>query len=199
MYRCIRILRCQRHCWKRKFLPKFILMKNLYTDMTSLSLQPNKNLSVFDTVYWSPTGWRCMRAYHWSRSRRRPYRPPCPGRRHLCSRSSSVSFCAQLPGVSLPKQVDWDETKPDRQWRSSSFQESKKVRVPRDPWPWPWAWAHPGCTATRTPSCASLVAIRPIVCEKKRFAQKFTDRQTGRRRTPRHCISLFLEWAKNSM
>jgi len=59
---------------------------------------------------------------------------------------------------------------------SSSFQESKKVHVSRDLWPWPWA--HPGCTLTWSPSCASLVAIRPFACEKKRFAQKFTDRQT---------------------
>ena len=86
-------------------------------------------------------------------------------------------------------------TKPDRQWQSSSFQESKKVRVSRDLWPWPWPWAHPGDTLTRRPSCVSLVAIGPIVCEKKRFAQKFTDRQTDRRRTPRHFISSFLEWA----
>jgi len=83
---------------------------------------------------------------------------------------------------------------PDRQWRSSSFQESKKVRVSRDLWPWPWPWAHPGCTLTWSPSCANLLAIRPFACEKKRFAQKFrqTDRQTDRRRTPRHCISSFL-------
>jgi len=80
---------------------------------------------------------------------------------------------------------------PDRQWRSSSFQESKKVRVSRDLWPWPWPWEHPGCRLTCWPSCASLVAIRPFVCEKKRFAQKFTDGQTDRRRTPRHCISSF--------
>jgi len=73
--------------------------------------------------------------------------------------------------------------KPDRQWQSSSFQESKKVRVSRDLWPWPWPWEHPGCRLTCWKSCASLVAIRPIVCEKKRFAQKFTDRRTddGRR------------------
>jgi len=56
---------------------------------------------------------------------------------------------------------------PDRQWRSSSFQESKKVRISRDLWPWPWA--HPGCTLTRRPSCASLVAIRPFAW-KKRFS-----------------------------
>ena len=61
----------------------------------------------------------------------------------------------------------------------------------------PWPWAHPGCMLTWSPSCESLVAIRPFACEKKRFAQKFTDRQTDRRRTPRHCISSFLEWAKN--
>jgi len=32
-------------------------------------------------------------------------------------------------------------------------------------------------------TCASLVAIRPFACEKKRFAQKFTDGRTddGRR------------------
>jgi len=91
---------------------------------------------------------------------------------------------------------------PDRQWRSSSFQESKKVRVSRDLWPWPWPWAHSGCMLTWSPSCASLVAIRPFAWEKKRFAQKFTDGrtdgQTDRRRTPRHCISSFLEWAKNN-
>jgi len=49
---------------------------------------------------------------------------------------------------------------PDRQWRSSSFQESKKVRISRDLWPWPWPRAHPGCTLTWSPSCASFVAIR---------------------------------------
>jgi len=96
-----------------------------------------------------------------------------------------------------------DNIIPDSQWRSSSFQESKKVPISRDLWPWPWA--HPGCTLTWRPSCESLVAIRPFACEKKRFAQKFTDRrtdrrtdrQTDRRRTPRHCISSYLEWANN--
>jgi len=33
---------------------------------------------------------------------------------------------------------------------------------------------------TWSPSFESLVAIRPFVCEKKRFAQKFTDRRTDR-------------------
>ena len=76
----------------------------------------------------------------------------------------------------------------------------RKLRVSRDlwPWPWPWPWAHPGCTLTWSPSCKSLVAIRPFACEKKRFAQKFTDGRTDRRRTPRHCISSFLEWAKKT-
>jgi len=46
-----------------------------------------------------------------------------------------------------------------------------------------WPWAHPGCTLTWSPSCESLVAIRPFVLEKKRFAQKFTDRQTDRQTT----------------
>jgi len=31
---------------------------------------------------------------------------------------------------------------------------------------------------TWSPSCESLVAIQPFACEKKRFAQKFTDGQT---------------------
>ena len=84
-------------------------------------------------------------------------------------------------------------TKPDHQWRSSSFQESKKVRVSHDLWSWPWRWAHPGCTLTWSPPCESVVAIRPFACEKKQFAQKFTDRQTDRRRTPRHCISSWNE------
>ena len=40
------------------------------------------------------------------------------------------------------------------------------------------------------PSCASLLAIRPFVCEKKRFAQ-FTDRQTdGRTDDGRRCESV---------
>ena len=83
------------------------------------------------------------------------------------------------------------QKKPDRQWRSSSccsFQECKKVRVSRDLWPWPWA--HPGCTLTWSPSCASLVAIRPFVCE-KRFAQKFTDRRTD---DGRRAIALAHSW-----
>jgi len=62
--------------------------------------------------------------------------------------------------------------------RRSDFHASTKVPVSRDLWPWPWPWAHPGCTLTWSPSCASLVAIRPFACEKKRFAQKFTDGRT---------------------
>jgi len=77
--------------------------------------------------------------------------------------------------------------------RKSDFRASTKVPVSRDLWPWPWA--HPGCKLTWSPSCESLVAIRPFAWEKKRFAQKFTDRRTDRRQTPRHCISSFLEWA----
>ena len=83
----------------------------------------------------------------------------------------------------------------DRQRRSSSFQESKKVRVSRDLWPWPWPWAHPGCTLTWSPSCASLVAIRPFAWEKKWFAQKFTDGQTdGRTDDGRRAIALAHSW-----
>jgi len=69
-----------------------------------------------------------------------------------------------------------------------------KVRVSRDLWPWLWPWAHPGCTLTWSPSCESLVAIRPFVCE-KRFAQKFTDRRTdGRTDNGRHVIALAHSW-----
>ena len=39
--------------------------------------------------------------------------------------------------------------------------------------------------------CASLVAIRPFVCEKKRFAQKFTDRRTD---DGRRAIALAHSW-----
>ena len=85
--------------------------------------------------------------------------------------------------------------------RRSDFCASTKLPISCDLWPWPWA--HPGCMLTCSPSCESLVAIRPFVCEKKRFAQKFTDGQsdgqTNRRRMPRHCISSFLEWAKNGI
>jgi len=39
------------------------------------------------------------------------------------------------------------------------------------------------------------MAIRPIVCEKKRFAQKFTDRQTdGRTDDGRRAIALAHSW-----
>jgi len=80
--------------------------------------------------------------------------------------------------------------------RRSDFHASTKVPVSRDLWHWPWA--HPTCTLTWRPSCASLFAIQPFACEKKRFAQSLqTDGQTNRRQTPRHCISSFLEWAKN--
>ena len=89
--------------------------------------------------------------------------------------------------------------KPDRQWRSSSFQEFKKVRVSRDLWPWTWPWAHPGCTLTWSPSCESLVAIRPFAWDREEAicakVYRQTDGQTDRRRTPRHCISSFLESA----
>jgi len=85
-----------------------------------------------------------------------------------------------------------EPNKPDRQWRSSSFQESKKVPASRDLWPWPWPWAHAGCRLTWRPSCASLVAIRPFVCEKKRFAPKFyTD---GRTDDGRLAIALAHSW-----
>jgi len=62
--------------------------------------------------------------------------------------------------------------------RRSDFRASTKVPISRDLWPWPWPWAHPGCTLTWSPSCASLVAIRPFAREKKQFAQKFTDGRT---------------------
>jgi len=68
--------------------------------------------------------------------------------------------------------------KPDHQWRSSSFEESKKVRVSRDLWPWPWPWEHAGCRFTRRPSCVSLVAIWTFACEKKGFACQHKSART---------------------
>jgi len=53
-------------------------------------------------------------------------------------------------------------------WRRSDFRASTKVPISRDLWPWPWA--HPGCTLTWSPSCESLVAIRPFAWEKKWFS-----------------------------
>ena len=48
---------------------------------------------------------------------------------------------------------------------------------------------------TWSPSCDSLVAIRSFVCEKKRFAQKFTDRQTdGQTDDGRRAIALAHSW-----
>jgi len=65
---------------------------------------------------------------------------------------------------------------PDRQWRSSSFQESKKVRVSRDLWPWPWA--HRRCRFTWRPFCASLIAIQPFAWEKRFSCQHKSARVT---------------------
>jgi len=108
------------------------------------------------------------------------------------TRTSSCR-CSPWSATNAQHQNHGLDYKPDRQWRSSSFQESKKVCVSRDLWPWPWPWAHPGCMLTRRPSSASLVAIRPIVCEKKRFAQKSlqTDRRTG---DGRRAIALAHSW-----
>jgi len=107
--------------------------------------------------------------------------------RWIDMRPRRTSECADTDGTATYK--------PDRQWRSSSFQESAKVRVSRDLWPWPWPWAHLGCMLTWSPSCESLVAIRPFVCEKKRFAQKFTDGRTdGRTDDGRRAIALAYSW-----
>ena len=82
--------------------------------------------------------------------------------------------------------------------RRSDFRASTKVPVFRDLWPWPWA--HPGCTLTWSPSCESLVAIRPFVCEKKRFAQKFTDGRTDRQTdNGRLAIALAHSWNELKM
>jgi len=46
--------------------------------------------------------------------------------------------------------------------RRIDFRASAKVPVSHDLWP----WAHRGCMLTWSPSCASLVAIQPLACEK---------------------------------
>jgi len=84
--------------------------------------------------------------------------------------------------------------------RRSDFCASTKVPVSCDLWPWPWSWAHPGCTLTWSPSCESFVAIWPFVCEKKRFAQKFTDGQTDRQTDDgRRAIALAHSWNELKM
>ena len=82
--------------------------------------------------------------------------------------------------------------KPDRQWRSSSFQEYKKVRVSRNLWPWPWPWV----TMDARWSGVHLVKVwwRSGHLPARRSDLR-KSLQTDRRRTPRHCISSFLEWA----
>jgi len=71
----------------------------------------------------------------------------------------------------------------------SRTQTASMLQWSRRPWP------HPGCTLTWSPSCESLVAIRPVVCEKKRFAQKFTDRRTdGQTDDGRLAIALAHSW-----
>jgi len=91
------------------------------------------------------------------------------------NRQNRYGSCVVIPSWWIEIRKIKVKLKPHRQWRSSSFQESKKVRVSRDLWPWPWHWAHPGCMLTWSPSCESLVAIRSFAWKKKRFAQKFTD------------------------
>jgi len=50
------------------------------------------------------------------------------------------------------------------------------------------------------PSCASLVAIRPFVCEKKRFAQKFTDgRSTDGQTTDDRRLAIALAHSWNEL
>ena len=72
--------------------------------------------------------------------------------------------------------------------RRSNFHANTKVPISCDLWPWPWA--NPGCKLTWSPSCESLVAIQPFVCE-KRFAQKVTDRRTD---DGRLAIALAYSW-----
>jgi len=71
--------------------------------------------------------------------------------------------------------------KPDRQWRSSSFQESKKVRVSRD-----LDLEHSLDARLPGDHRVQVWWREEAICAK-----------VYRRRTPRHCISSFLEWAKN--
>ena len=76
--------------------------------------------------------------------------------------------------------------------RTSDFRASTKVPVSRDLWP----WAHPGCTLTWSPSCTSLMTIRPFAREKKRFAaQKFTDGRTDGQTTDAARLYKLMEWA----
>jgi len=109
--------------------------------------------------------------------------------------SLRISCCLMRTRASVPACVTPDLTvKPDRQWRSSSFQESKESA--RITWP---------LTLTLTLSIswmyADLESILwkfggdPAICLREEAICAKVYRRTDRRRTPRHCINSFLEWA----
>ena len=131
---------------------------------------------------------------------------PFARRRHDFRQAAARRFKLHFPRYRLvkvswksvqpfPRTVVWyfvadgkkrEKNKPDRQWRSSSFQESKKVRVSRDLWPWPWPWAHPGCTLTWSPIMWKFGGDPAICLREEAICAKVyrqTDRQTDRRRT----------------
>jgi len=60
-------------------------------------------------------------------------------------------------------------------WEKKRFSCQHKVPVSRDLLPWPWPWTHTGCMVTWSPSCASLVAIRPFACENWWWVQIHTN------------------------
>ena len=127
------------------------------------NLKKNKNLTVNDGVAHSKNPRKC--AYHVTFD---------------LDLDLELTLDARLPGDHRVQVWSRSSHLPGRR---SDFRASTKVPVSRDLWPWPWPWAHPGCMLTWSPSCESLVVIRPFAWEKKRFAQKFTDRQTDRQTT----------------
>jgi len=83
-------------------------------------------------------------------------------------------------------------TQPDRQWRSSSFQESQKsARIM-----WPLTLSTPWMHADLE-SIACKFGGDPANCLREEAICAKVYRQTVRWRTSRHCISSFLEWANN--
>jgi len=111
-------------------------------------------------------------------------------------RVASCTLSEYLSGFLNRSQMEWERRhKPDLQWRSSSFQESKKVRVSRDLWPLTLT------VTLRTPCMqAYLVTIvckfggdRAICLREEAICAK-VYRQTNRRTDGRLAIVLAHSW-----
>jgi len=84
--------------------------------------------------------------------------------------------------------------KPDRQWRSSSFQESKKVRVSRDIWPLTLTFSTP-CMHAYPETIACKFGGDPAICLREEAICAKVYRQAERRTDDgRRAIALAHSW-----